>query len=62
VAPPNQNLQIFTNPLLNHKITFVKARETTSNYVMNVDVNNDNNKNDPMEIMIGVIDAIPCKG
>lgn len=39
IAPPNYNLQIFTNPMPNHNISFVKACETTNNYVMNVDTN-----------------------
>jgi hypothetical protein len=38
VATPNQNLQIFTNPLLNHNILFVKVAETMKNDVMNVEI------------------------
>lgn len=41
VTPPNQKFQIFTNPMHNHNISFLKANET-KNEVMNVDMNGDN--------------------
>jgi hypothetical protein len=37
IAPPNQNFQIFTNPMPNHKISFFKVSETKKSDVMNVD-------------------------
>jgi hypothetical protein len=48
--PPNQNLKIFTNPLLNHNISFVKSSETSSSDAMNVDTKNDENNNDMSDI------------
>lgn len=41
IAPPNQNLQIFINPMSNHNISFVKASETKPD-VMNVDTDDEN--------------------
>lgn len=52
VASPNQNMQILTNPMLNHNISFVKASQTTKNDVMNVyidDGNMDTDKKAPID-------------
>jgi hypothetical protein len=59
VAPPNQNFQIFTNPIPNHNIFFVKASET-KNYVMNFDMNE--NEEISMEYLVGFIKFKPRKG
>lgn len=42
ITPPNQNLQIFTDPMPKHNISFVKSSETSKNDVMNVDTNDKN--------------------
>jgi hypothetical protein len=54
VAPPNQNFQIFMNPMPNHSISFVKSRKTKNIYMMNVDTN--------IEEMVGMVEIEPCKG
>jgi hypothetical protein len=38
-SPPNQNFQIFTNPMPNHNISFVKASKIEKNNLLNVDMN-----------------------
>lgn len=71
VAPPNQNLQIFIDPIPKHNISFVKSSKTTKNYVMNVDTDDDNIEQAPMETspmdtigkgLIALIETQPRKG
>lgn len=57
VAPPSENLQIFSKPMPNHNISFVKASETKKNDEMNVDTDNDNmdiDEQSPMDNMVGL--------
>lgn len=37
VAPPNQNLQIFTNPMPKYTTSFIKASELPKSDIMNMD-------------------------
>lgn len=67
VSPPNQNLQIFTNPMPKYNFLFVKASETLKNFVMNVHTKHPNpiphiTTINPMDEKVGVIDVIPHKG
>lgn len=41
IAPPNQNLQIFTNPKPKHNVSFVKASEPSNTHVMNINTTNE---------------------
>jgi hypothetical protein len=64
IAPPNQNFQIFTNPMANHNISFVKPSET-KNDLMNVDMDDDNikdNKENFKDNMVVFIEFKPHKG
>jgi hypothetical protein len=53
VAPPKKILQIFTNPMPNNKISFVKGSDTENNDVMNVDID--------IEEMVGLVEIEPRK-
>jgi hypothetical protein len=53
VAPPNQNLKIFTNPMPNHSISFVKESETKKNDLFNFDTDR--------EEMVGLVEIEPLK-
>jgi hypothetical protein len=53
VTSPNQKFQIFTNPMPNQKISFVKASEIEKNDVLNIDMN--------IEEMVGLVEIEPCK-
>lgn len=60
VAPPNQNLQIFTNPMPKHSISFVKASET-KNEVMNVNMDDEIKKDENMDKKVKVVSFIKAK-
>jgi hypothetical protein len=64
ITPPNQNLQIFTNPVPNNNISFVKESEP-KNDVMNVDIDSekmDKNEQNHLDSMIRLIKIQPRKG
>lgn len=66
---PNQNLQIFANPMPKHTTSFVKASEPSKTNVMTIYTHNEQHEicsmdveHSPIDDLVATIDVIPRKG